>query len=278
MIGEEAMRKQFYVYEWFKNETNEIFYVGKGNGMRRFDMSKRNKYFMRIINKYPCSVRIYEFCDNEEDAWNIEAERIAELKAIGQASTNIHVGGCGGDTFSHKSEEEKEVFRKKISQITTGKNNPRFGAKLSEETRKKIAASKHRNKAIYASEKFRKTMSLVTSKENNGMYGRKHKEESKRKMSESKKGMYVGENNGMFGKKGAQALNGKPIYMFDENKNLIKEFTTMTLTLEYLNVKGHVSLYKAIKNKTIYKGFYWSREKVWENVTTIENTLLNGSE
>jgi len=264
--------KQFYVYEWFKIETNEVFYVGKGTGMRRFSMNKRNKYFLRIVNKYPCSVRIYKFCASEKEAWELEMERIAELKTIGQAKTNIHVGGSGGDVFSHKSEEEKNQLREKMSKLTKGENNPRFGVKLTEETRKKIAESKQRCKHIYTSEKFKKKMSLVTSKENNGMFGRKHTEESKQKMSKNRKGLTAGSKNGMFGKKGEEAINGKKIYMFDENKKLIREFTTVTVTLEFLNIKGHTALYRAIKNKRMYKGYYWSREEKWEGVTTIENT------
>ena len=36
------MENNFYVYEWYNLETNEVFYVGKGSktkGLRNFQMS-----------------------------------------------------------------------------------------------------------------------------------------------------------------------------------------------------------------------------------------------
>lgn len=37
--------------------------------------------------------------------------------------------------------------------------------------------------------------------------------------------------------------------------------------MKFLNIKGHSNLDKAIKNKRIYKGYYWSEKAV----ETIEN-------
>ena len=47
--------------------------------------------------------------------------------------------------------------------------------------------------------------------------------------------------------------------MYDKNFNLVKTFNTVGLALKFLNLKGHSQLNKAIKNKTLYKGFYWSK-------------------
>lgn len=52
------------------------------------------------------------------------------------------------------------------------------------------------------------------------------------------------------------------IYMYDDNMNLIKEFNTVSLALDFLGLKGHSGLYKAIKNKTKYKNYYWFKVKV----------------
>jgi len=53
--------------------------------------------------------------------------------------------------------------------------------------------------------------------------------------------------------------------MKDSSGKLIKRFNTMRLVLDFLNVKGHSALYKAIKNKTEYKSFYWEKEGVTTN-------------
>lgn len=34
---------------------------------------------------------------------------------------------------------------------------------------------------------------------------------------------------------------------------------TLGLVLQELNLKGHSGLDKAIKNNTLYKGYYWSK-------------------
>lgn len=68
-----------------------------------------------------------------------------------------------------------------------------------------------------------------------------------------------GEKNGNYGNKGEKAKNGKHILMYDQDYNLLKEFNTKRMVLEYLNISGHSTLDKAIKNKTLYKGCYWEQ-------------------
>lgn len=93
------MRNNFYVYEWFIVDTLEIFHVGKGKDERMYQTTNnRNKHFKNIVNKYNCSVRLYKSNLTEQEAWDIEKKRISELKIVGQAKTNYHIGGRGGDT------------------------------------------------------------------------------------------------------------------------------------------------------------------------------------
>ena len=107
---------------------------------------------------------------------------------------------------------------------------------------------------------YKKNMSKAVSGKKNGMYGKHHTEESKRLMSEHSKGLNSGEKNGMYGKSKDNAINGKKIYMYDENNNLIRVFNAKTAALDFLGLKGHVGLNKAIKEHTMYKGYFWSVE------------------
>lgn len=107
---------------------------------------------------------------------------------------------------------------------------------------------------------YRQNMSKAVSGEKNGMYGKKHSEYSKQLMSKNSKGKTAGEKNGMYGHKGNNALNGNTYYMYDENHNLIKIFYSQGAALEFLGLKGHTGMNKAIKEKTLYKGYYWSVE------------------
>lgn len=134
---------EYYVYEWFINDTLEIFYVGKGKGLRRFSLAGRNKYFMRIYNKYSCSVRIYKAYLTEYEAWAIEKDRIDELKGIGQAKTNLHSGGRGGNTIAYMDEEDILKRNNKIKKFLKdtnfckGTNNPFYGKTHSDEFKRK---------------------------------------------------------------------------------------------------------------------------------------------
>lgn len=177
---------------------------------------------------------------------------------------NIHQGGCGGNTFEGKTEEEKEIFRQKMKILSQGKNNGMYGKHHSEETKKKMSENRdNKNNPSYHTQEFRNKLSIATSGENNGMYGKHHTEDSKKKMSKNRKGKTIGEKNGMYGKSGEDALNGKKVYMFQDEEHLIliKEFNTVNCALEFLNLKGHTQLNRAIKNNTIYKGYYWSKNK-----------------
>lgn len=46
--------RKYYVYRWVNDDNGEIFYVGKGSNLRYKDKrpSRRNRHFMRYVNKY----------------------------------------------------------------------------------------------------------------------------------------------------------------------------------------------------------------------------------
>lgn len=96
----------------------------------------------------------------------------------------------------------------------------------------RIANKRLANNATYTSEEFRYNMSKVTR----------------------------GENNGMYGKKGAKAVNGQPVYAFNEKGELQHEFVSVREALAFLKLKGHAQLVEACKDGTEYKGFYWKKE------------------
>ena len=145
------------------------------------------------------------------------------------------------------------MFSEKYSR----ENNPRYGVKLTEETKEKIR--QNRNTDYMKTTEYREAMSKATSGEKNGMYGRHHTEESKKKMSKNSIGKTAGEKNGMYGKKGQAALNGKKIEMLDATGKVLQLFNAKTAVLEFLGMKGHTQLDKAIKDGTEYKGYYWRK-------------------
>ena len=147
---------------------------------------------------------------------------------------NIRNGGEGVD-FNCLPEETKELIRAKAKINSKGENNVMYGKHHANETIQKII--NNRDLSIY------------------------HTEEFKKKMSENSKGKSTGSANGNFGNKGDKAKNGKKCYCYldEEHKILFKEFNTLDLALNFLNMKGHTGILKDIKNNKKYKGYYWSR-------------------
>jgi hypothetical protein len=148
-----------------------------------------------------------------------------------------------------------------LSEVNRGQNNGMYGKCHSEQTKAFLSYWEEfeRDNSRYRTDEFKQKMSQITSGSNNGMYGKRHTEESKQKMSINSKGKTAGNKNGMYGKSGNNALNGKQIEMYDENWNLIQTFNAKTAVLKFLGMKGHTQLDKAIKNQTLYKGYYWKQ-------------------
>ena len=256
--------KQHYIY-LTTNNVNGMKYIGKHYGELDDSYLGSGKELKKEIAKYgkDCFTKSILFV-SKDDLENSEKEKqfIALYNAVSNPLFyNIHEGGCGGNTTAGYTPEEKEALRRKLSEVNRGKNNGMYGKHHSEETKAFLSywVEFERDNFPYRTEEFRQKMSEKTKGSNNGMYGKKHTEESKQKMSVNSKGKTAGEKNGMYGKSGNQALNGKRIEMYDENWNLVQTFNAKTAVLQFLGMKGHTQLDKAIKNQTLYKGYYWKQ-------------------
>lgn len=192
--------KNFYVYEWFKVETGEVFYVGKGSGNRYKVTNNRNEYFKRVYNKYDCDVRILKDGLTEDEAFKLEYETIKAYKSIGYELTNLSDGGKGGSTGANHG----EAFREKLR----GANNPMYGRPWWDEKtpQQKI-------------EEWKMKISQGSIGEKNSQYGKpfheRMDEETYSRWLEAHKKI-VGENNPNYG-------NRKLSRIYRENPQLSKE-------------------------------------------------------
>ncbi len=123
----------YYVYEWYNTDTKEIFYVGKGKNNRYKHIKNRNKFFTDYYNTHNCDVRkIYENL-SEEEAFQKEVETIKYYKEnTNYRLTNQTDGGEGASGLIVSDE-----FREKMRKIVSGKNNPNYNHKWSEEMKQK---------------------------------------------------------------------------------------------------------------------------------------------
>lgn len=156
----------FYVYIYYRLDTNEPFYVGKGYNDRCYELShSRNDHFKNIINKYPIAVEIVADNLTEDQAFGIECYLIHEL--VFEYSYSIDISnnysieeGChlvnmtwGGDGVSRPHSQE---FKDYISKTSSS-----WWATASEEDikrrNKKVSESR---KGIKLSDEHRKNLSI----------------------------------------------------------------------------------------------------------------------
>jgi group I intron endonuclease len=154
----------YYVYQHRKADTNEIFYVGKGNHRRAWSCVGRNVLWKRTAKKHGFIVEFIAEQIDEELSFLVEYEAITKYKAIGINLVNMTDGGEGASGYKHTEEHKQSMKgnefwklmkqngfkgkthtdeqKAKWSVNRKGSESPRKGAVLSEETRKKISESR----------------------------------------------------------------------------------------------------------------------------------------
>jgi hypothetical protein len=90
----------FYVYEHWRTDRDECFYVGKGKNKRAYNMKNRNPHHKAIQNKviregFAIEVRIVASGLTENEAFQLEIERIAFWRSYNIDLTNMTAGGDG---------------------------------------------------------------------------------------------------------------------------------------------------------------------------------------
>jgi len=150
----------FYVYEHWRLDRDECFYVGKGRAGRAYKMSNRNRHHQAICAKvtregFAIEVKIVSCGLSERESFDLEIKRIAFWRDIGVDLANATLGGDGvtGLTHSDKSKEKMSSAKR--------------GRVLSEETRKNMSISQmaisekksSKIKELWKSEEYRKRMS-----------------------------------------------------------------------------------------------------------------------
>lgn len=250
--------KQYYIYKT-TNLINHKQYIGKHYGELDDSYLGSGTLLKKAIEKYGKQNFIKDilYIAKDNDEANIkEKEFIKIYNAVeSELFYNLHEGGDGGNN------------NQKISESLSGEKHPMYNKHHSIETKEKISKSSR----AYWTEEKRRERALQYAGSGNPMYGKKKSKESeykrlqntnfsayrdeKYRMKMSK--AVAGEKNGNYGNKGEKAKNGKQVCMCDENWNIIKIFNTKNLALDFLGIKGHSSLNQAIKEKRLYKNYYW---------------------
>jgi len=173
----------YYVYELIDPRVNFPFYVGKGKNDRvYFHLSEKSRAKTdneRKFNKiqkirkegYEPKIKIVEYFENEDDAYDYEEQLIKKYGRVRYDENGILMNICEssrpprlkgrtyqeiyGDNWEEqiqkrmKTKEERKNYggvkkhteetKKKISEKVAGKNNPSYGVPCSEERKRKIS-------------------------------------------------------------------------------------------------------------------------------------------
>lgn len=175
---------QFYTYFHTRNDTNSVFYVGKGLG-KRAHSTARNQHWHNIVAKHGHTVHIAMTHLSENDAFEHEKLLIQCFKDMGIPLCNQTDGGVGSGGYLHTSAVRAKIaasrkgvphgplpksVRINISKSLLG-NTRTLGHKLSEQHRAKISES------------------LIGNSRTKGYF---HTDESKANMSASRMGVLRG--------------------------------------------------------------------------------------
>lgn len=134
-----ATSDPFYVYEHWRLDRDECFYVGKGRGGRAYSMRNRNRHHQAIVAKLSrigsaFEVRMVAVGLIEEDAFKLERERIKFWRESNVDLANLTDGGEGISGFHHSSET-----REKLSKMNKGMPATFKGHKHSDETKRVLS-------------------------------------------------------------------------------------------------------------------------------------------
>lgn len=225
---------RFYVYEIYDIDTNEVIYVGKGTGQRRYSRSNhRSDEFIKSIHRRNVKSRIVEDSLTNEDALSKEIEQIKKRKEEGHPLCNKTEGGQGFTSSPNNPAYTLDWF---------GENNPFFGKHHTSETKAIMSERRKGKGARYGKD--------------NPMYGKGFK----------------GEDNPMYGMCGFKHPNHKKIlvkYPDSSEELMTSKQAELKFGIAYERIRhtGGVLHYKTHNKNFVYEG---AQIIIVEPVTTIE--------
>jgi hypothetical protein len=234
----------YYVYEHWRLDRDECFYVGRGHGRRAYDMGKsqgRNRHHLAIQAKvaregFAIEVRIVASGLTNDEANALEVERIAFWRSCGIDLANLTNGGEGAVGFRpSEATKAKQRAAALLRQPPSAETRQKMAAWIrSPETRQKISTAqsgkirgphseetKAKISAVHKGRKASEETLVKLRAAQQARYRRNaelgirevrapHSEQTKRKMSEARVGRKFGPHSEAHRAKISKALMGHP--------------------------------------------------------------------
>lgn len=191
--------KTYKVY-YLKNKINTKVYFGVTSADNPEDrwkeLYRHNDKLHQDLLDYGLDnfdKKIIKEYNNSVEALKLESELITKYDTTNPLK--------GYNIFTNKDKSHHNLeYLKNLSKRTSGKNNPRYGVKVSEETKKKISEANkgkklsEEHKAKISKANKNKIVSEITKgKLSKALKGRQFSEETKKKMSKARKGKKMSE-------------------------------------------------------------------------------------
>ena len=120
-----------YIYLHRRNDTGEVFYVGKGTGGRATDGRSRNPHWQNVVNKAGYTVEIIAKGLTDDEAYWAEPLLIEAHGGV-ENLTNMSDGGEGFSSEESKALWQDPEYREKISKAMKEQwQDPAFREKIS---------------------------------------------------------------------------------------------------------------------------------------------------
>lgn len=102
---------EFYVYGHYRNDTNQLFYVGKGKDRRAYAKKNRNKHWTLIADKYGYTVYFFYKDLSEKEAYDLEKAVIADTAPEANYAPGGPIcGTCIKGFLGKKHTEEHKLY------------------------------------------------------------------------------------------------------------------------------------------------------------------------
>lgn len=195
----------FYTYMHTRNDTNEVFYIGKGTGDRMYWKYGRNRHWTNIVQKHGFTPHVLAYWNNEEECFAHEKFIISCMKDMGIKLVNLSDGGDGPSGRKVTDEQRKKMSDAAKRKYKNGFVHPKpmLGTKASEKTKQKMReAHAKRDCSMPIETRQKVSASSLGKKGTLGMLNKKHSNETKKKISDAMKSRSWSEARRMAQKKG----------------------------------------------------------------------------
>lgn len=252
--------KKYYVYQHLNSKTEEIFYIGIGNGKRAWS-NRRNRFWKDYVKKYgEPIIEIYKNHLTAEEACLLEKELIKKYGRRGYEENGALVNRSEGGELSAKGSKKSQNAKNIIG------NKQKGIKKHTDESKRKISKSHLGRKCTEEQkQRMRKPRKEGTgekiSKANKGRVGgfkgHKHTEESKQKIVNNRN------NEAISLKNRVTKPNAGPkriqIIQYDLNMNKINEFNSIQEASNLLGIK-YSQIYRNLKLTQKKSKFIWKQK------------------